>query len=167
MRIATGIVAGFIFMSNGPVSSASLDGAFYCVAEAVGGLYFDATTKSWRGVPFAASQKFVLRMKYLGTKTDEILKTNYDRFRATITDEGKSDGQICFDNDQPPPERYKSPEVSVYFNANFRCTSLTRDYVFNLKTNRFLSVYAYGYVDGIENNDNTPSVVGGRCTKID
>ena len=41
------------------------------------------------------------------------------------------------------------------------------DYVFSLKTNRFLSIYSIGYMDGEDRNENTPSVSGGTCTKID
>ena len=41
------------------------------------------------------------------------------------------------------------------------------DYVFSLKTNRFLSIYSIGYMDGEDSNENTPSVSGGTCTKID
>jgi hypothetical protein len=41
------------------------------------------------------------------------------------------------------------------------------DYQFNLRTNRFLGAYLEGYVDGKDNNDDTPFVSGGTCSKID
>jgi hypothetical protein len=47
------------------------------------------------------------------------------------------------------------------------CSASLKDYVFNLKQGRFLAVYAVGYVNGFDNNDNTPAIDGGRCTKID
>lgn len=41
-------------------------------------------------------------------------------------------------------------------------------YVFNLKTNRFLEIYAAGFIDGIKDNDSaTPLIAGGTCTKIE
>ena len=46
------------------------------------------------------------------------------------------------------------------------CGSLP-SYQFNLTNNRFLSIYDFGYIDGRDNNDETPSVSGGTCTKIE
>ena len=46
----------------------------------------------------------------------------------------------------------------------FRCLGVRHDYRFNLENNRFL---LFGYFDGADNNENTPAVTGGTCTKID
>jgi len=40
-------------------------------------------------------------------------------------------------------------------------------YVFNPFTNRFFHIYTAGYISGLDNNDDTPYMAGGTCTKID
>ena len=40
------------------------------------------------------------------------------------------------------------------------------EFKFNTKTLRFLSTYTAGYLDGKENNDNTPAIEIGTCTRF-
>jgi hypothetical protein len=37
----------------------------------------------------------------------------------------------------------------------------------NLSDLRYLTVYAFGYVDGPDDTKNTPSITAGLCTRID
>jgi hypothetical protein len=54
------------------------------------------------------------------------------------------------------------PVIADQFN---RSASMS-EYTINLVTNRFFAAYLQGYIDGKENNDNTPAVLAGTCTKI-
>ena len=48
-------------------------------------------------------------------------------------------------------------DLNVKMTGNFdrlNCISAFSEHVFNLKTNRFLAYYKYGYVDGDDNNDD-------------
>jgi hypothetical protein len=36
----------------------------------------------------------------------------------------------------------------------------------NLSNMRFLSTYAMGYLDGVDDNSNNPSIKAGTCVKI-
>ncbi len=38
--------------------------------------------------------------------------------------------------------------------------------IFNKETLRFADYYAFGYTDGVDNNDNTPAVTVGKCTRF-
>ena len=94
--------------------------------------------------------------KYSGNQT-------ISEFEVSITKTGQNFSQPCTQG------RLRSePEaLDVYDSGYFRCTAGLIDYVFNVNTGRFLQSYLAGYVDGEDNNDNTPYVAAGTCTKLD
>jgi hypothetical protein len=141
----------------------SKDAAYYCVAEFAGGLLYDATAKKWQGASFRADNKFVMRMKYVGSRIEQSGSSDWSitEYMVTITEAGKAYASPCSDAGS-----YEAKPV-LSSNSWIVCNSSLTDYQFNLKTNRFLSVYAQGYAGGDDNNKNTPSVSGGTCTKID
>jgi hypothetical protein len=113
------------------------------------------------GLPkFRPESKFVLRLKYIKSwvKDDE----NVDDYSVTITRLGSTYNAECLDFSQS-----QHGVVSDRKYTYLRCRANESDYTFNLKNSRFLSVYPNGYVEGEDNNDNTPHVSGGTCTKID
>jgi hypothetical protein len=140
----------------------SKDAAYYCVAEFAGGLAYDAGTKKWQGASFRTDNKFVMRMKYVGSRGQGSgLTGSLTEYMVTITQAGDSYAAPCTDDGSYEAKSVLSSNTWVF------CNSSLADYKFNLKANRFLSVYALGYVDGTDNNDNTPAMTGGTCTKID
>jgi len=140
------------------------DVSYFCVAEAAGGLSFSAPQKKWVGTVFKVTEKFVLRLKYIDAKfgtgkwdKDEL----YTNFEVALTPAGTNSESRCL---QLGSGDKKSVSVSQY--DSFTCSASIEEYYFNLKTNRYLNVYPFGYVDGTDSNENTPSVTGGVCTKI-
>jgi hypothetical protein len=82
-------------------------------------------------------------------------------YNVTIKASGKDTSLPCTSNDP-----YDTVTVADQY-RNFSCTTVAYDYVFNLRTNRFLAMYVHGYVGGKDSNVDTPAIEGGTCTKID
>ncbi len=140
------------------------DASFFCVAEAAGGLFFNAGQKRWVGAVFKANEKFILRLKFIDVKVgtgkfdkDEL----YANFEVFLTPSGSNFESKC----TPLGDRDKAT-VAISTYGGFACNANIQEYVFNLNSNRYLNLYYSGYTDGADNNENTPSVTGGVCTKI-
>ncbi|MGY4502000.1 hypothetical protein ACVWYH_005957 [Bradyrhizobium sp. GM24.11] len=147
-------------------TSAMADASYFCTVESSGGIAFNKSTNKWESTRFRPTEKFVLKMTFSrsfnrkGAFDAERVDENF----VTLTAAGKS---------------YASPCVNYFFYGHsednsvpvvdnfFRCSASSQDYMFNLNTHRFLQTYLAGYVDGTDNNDDTPSVAAGTCTKID
>ena len=84
-------------------------------------------------------------------------------FKVSLTEGGTSYPDYCFS------KNFKGfPNTSMTGTFDYLdCVDPPREYEFNLRTNRFLVYYRSGYLDGKDNNDNTPSMSGGTCTRID
>ena len=138
------------------------DGVYLCTKEFSGGLAYDAKTKKWHSTTFKPDGKFVLRLKYTGQiieKTFGSEKIAYYQYDIMLTPAGTSEEYSCID-----PGGRKT--VSIRDRLYFRCGSLSGYYAFDLQNNRFLQAYLEGYVGGRDNNDDTPFVAGGTCSKI-
>lgn len=136
----------------------TLEASYFCSAESSGGLFYDARMRSWRGSIFDAKDKFVLGIKTLASRMES--GETVDELLVTITKSGS-------DYPSPCSDLIGSPHKTVTAKYGvIRCKANLTDYVIGTETNRFLMIYGFGYVDGKENNDNTPSVTGGTCTKI-
>jgi hypothetical protein len=120
--------------------------------------------KKWKGTAFNADGKFVLRLKHLRTRVRKTLfgddETVHD-YNVTITKAGSNSPSSC--------ANYPEQHVTVNEYSPLICVGGDdlQEYRFSLKTNRFLSTYLYGYIDGKDSKENTPSIEGGTCTKID
>jgi hypothetical protein len=55
--------------------------------------------------------------------------------------------------------------IIVGNNGNVVCTAKRHRFTFNVESNRFISVFLYGYVDGEDDNRNMPMMFGGTCEK--
>lgn len=135
------------------------DASYFCTAEYSAGLAYDKASKRWVSSTFNPRQKFVLALKYAGSRAVGDKKS--DAFDVTVTDAGSNLAVPCFDWSDPST----SPAVPIR-GGNLRCTGTIFEYIFNRDSNRFLSIYAVGYIDGKDNNEDTPAISGGTCTKI-
>jgi hypothetical protein len=152
------------FSSSASAEIEQKDASYYCVAEIAGGLSYDGTTKKWAGAVFKATDKIVLRLKFVDTQKGTLSLDKgitYKHFRAVITAPGAKSGIDCV----TLGDTRQTVAVGNY--AGFSCYAGYSEYTFNLDTNRYLKVYDMGYADGADNNENTPAIVGGVCTKID
>src|SRR5262245_50753706 len=98
------ILSPAILIASVPLSTASAqfelgkDASYFCTVEAVGGLAYNERTKKWEGTSFIADDKFVLRLKFLRTRTE---KAAFDRdsmvhdYIVTVTKSGTNFASPC------------------------------------------------------------------------
>jgi hypothetical protein len=127
-------------------------------------------SKKWQGdkLPSEGSfSQFTLRLRYLAGR--ERTNPSGDQedvsdYEVTITEVDAKSATPC----RSAGTGFVTKIVSVVDDdGNLECIAETRSFKFNLGTKRFISAFLHGYVDGIENNDNTPMVTGGTCAEID
>lgn len=53
------------------------------------------------------------------------------------------------------------------FGGMLNCNAGLSDYRVNLSNMRYTVAYHIGYVDGRDNTENTPSIMGGTCARIE
>jgi len=136
--------------------------AYFCREEFMGGLAFNSGSHEWEGGSFTTRRNFVLKLKPAGVQVQG--QYSYDLVQVWVTPEGQSLPIECLDLGKEVGEM---DQITVPKNNILRCVSSMTQYQFNRANNRFLTVYAYGYVNGADNHDDTPYISGGRCTKID
>jgi hypothetical protein len=139
--------------------------SYFCTVEFAGGLAFNDTSKNWESVKFRPDNKFVLKLQFVSKRLQKNMISEKDEpvadFNATLTKAGTSEGHPCFSQDS-------GQTLSMTGDFDYlSCDYFPSEYQFNLKNNRFLTYYKFGYLNGTDNNDNTPAVSGGTCTKID
>jgi hypothetical protein len=148
----------------------SEDASYFCTSEMAAGLAYNATLKKWEGVQLSAEgsfSRFILRMKFLKERVQRNIadeEEDVNDYEVSITEAGTNSAFPC--RSAGTGVRTKIITV-VGDDGNVECSARTYNFTFNLENNRFISVFLYGYVDGIDNNENTPMVSGGTCIKID
>jgi len=157
------ILSTAILIACVPLTTASAqlgkDASYFCIAEIAGGLSYDQGLKKWKGAEFSTNGRFVLRLKHLRTRVEQGILPDgiVHDYNVGITDAGRNVPRSCVARSEEP---VTVPEVGWLV-----CTAGLREYRFNLRTNRFLSIFLIGYIDGDDNN--SPLIEGGTCTKID
>jgi hypothetical protein len=165
MRAFIGVLV-LILTSSGSAVAQSKNAAYYCVADAAGGLKYNETMKKWEGASFSPEAKFVLRMNFLRARVQKeeysslVAEEPVSDYTVTVTTSGTNTGVECI-------SQYPSKTVTVYESGTLRCYTAVTEYIFNVRTNRFLAIYRVGYLAGGDNKDSNPSIQGGTCTKID
>jgi hypothetical protein len=136
--------------------------SYFCATDSAGGLWFNSSSKKWEGSTFRGNEKFVLRLKFLRSRTqkntfnvDEAV-TDYE---VTATQAGENFAAPCLGGNKT--------EVTVDQYGMVECEWAMGELRFNSRNNRFILAYLRGYINGKDNNDDTPSMSGGICTKID
>jgi hypothetical protein len=151
---------------------------YYCTAEAAGGLAFNPAAKKWMGLGLTATNKFVLRLKFL--KEDTISSKHYFAYEVTIADPGEKSGSQCKSNTN-------SDQVEVGTDGAVICQVEKGDgYRIGLHSKRYLHTSPFGYysVDPFrdlfrtealpnppppttDEESENPYIEGGTCTKIE
>jgi hypothetical protein len=142
----------------------NVSSSYFCVVEASGGMAYDQGMQKWVGSVFRPDGKFVLRLQRVGQRTEKNVFGNDEwvtDYKIFITKSGTNFAQPC--------ERWGSTDhvVSQSGNGALYCTDAVTDYGFNISNGRFLVSYMQGYLSGRDNNDDTPAMSGGTCTKIE
>jgi hypothetical protein len=134
------------------------DGAYYCTVKFAGGIAYNDALKEWEGSTFKPSGNFVVKLSF--HQPTNVPVGSRDEYDVTITEEGSQDTTDCIGLNGKRPALTLSGWLS--------CDSLygINEYKFNFNNQRFIKIYTSGYISGRDNNDDTPAVSGGLCTKI-
>ncbi len=116
---------------------ATAQDSYLCVSEAIGGISYDAARKKWEGTKITNDNN-----KLIITKKNNLWKLK------------EFGGSTEFDCDEPRKT------------GSFRCEIFFGEFLFNPKTKRFLQTFIFGYIDGKDNNENTPSIIIGKCSPL-
>tara|TARA_Y100001934_G_C12152397_1_gene677947 strand:- start:256 stop:693 length:438 start_codon:yes stop_codon:yes gene_type:complete len=138
------VAALFFYMAT--KVSATEDPTYLCVSEESTGFYYE--NKSWGRAHFNVSdEKYIIRKIKENEFGFEEKETPYGVFTLG----GQNPVYMCF--------------IDEYSN-DFRCKVGVGEFYFSPESGRFIKTYTAGYWDGVNNNDNTPHIARGRCSKI-
>ena len=155
MKTITALIGATLALVQ-PAFSQGKDAAFFCIEEMIAGLTFNEATEKWDAKTIRPEHKFVIGMKFIRTY-GSLQMSDYD---VTITKAGTDDVASC-------TNRYHVGAPVQVADDEFGCRTKFFDFIVNVKTLRFLRIYSEGYVGGKDIGADTPSISGGRCTKID
>jgi hypothetical protein len=141
------------------------DASFSCAVKFSGGIAVNEMSKRWDSVHFTPVpiRSLVVNLQFVsvdfrkdGRGEDELVLS----YRVTVAAE----------RNQYPTAPWFPGECKTNISVRpddpwFTCSSGPSHYSVNLGVNRFIASYMAGYVNGSDNNDDTPSVSAGSCYK--
>lgn len=152
-----------VMLTAGPAMAQEMtdySGSYICIDEFGGGLRYDETAKRWQSAKFNPTGRFVLSLTMTNSRPawegSDLMEGVYD---ATVSEFGRTEPDVCYGGGEGGKVEMWGPTL--------RCTAALESIVINLETMRFLSAYQVGFVEGEDNNNNTPWMMGGTCAKID
>jgi hypothetical protein len=131
--------------------------------EIRGGLEYNNTLKDWPGAILKPNRNFMMKLTF----RQPIKSRDRDEFdKGQIDDNDEYDVTITEEGDAPVSRlesRDKLPSINKY--AFLECSRIGLiDYKFNFVNRRFIEIYKGGYINGANDNNDTPKVSGGVCT---
>ena len=107
---------------------------YFCIAEASGGVAYNANMKKWVGMTFNPDHKFVLRLRQLSRRSEKnALGENevVTDYNISLIDSGSNTARTC--------QQIGSVDstITVYSDRAMYCAVGSTDYVFNIAANRF------------------------------
>lgn len=124
------------------VSSTPLNAGerYLCVPEQAVGFSFDESLGKWKSVNLVA-----------------------ENVKFTIGRVTSSDSALAVTSADASYEECRSNKGFVNTGeAYFAC--IFGEFIFNKTTGRFIRTYTAGFIDGLDNKENTPALLLGRCT---
>jgi hypothetical protein len=157
------LAAGFVAAGMACAKADEKEVSYFCTSEFAGGLAYNDVSKKWEGTTFRTRDRFVLKLRLVDSGVDQYGSSQfkYSIYLVTVTLAGTNDAGQCVKDGMGDPRR-----IRVWESGIVECEANVTFYKFNIRNNRFIAAYLHGYVDGADNNKNTPSVDGGTCTKI-
>jgi hypothetical protein len=122
---------------------------YLCIADKATGFH-------WTGTEWAQTTFKVEQNKYIVADLDVSERT--DKHPIGVTRLGhKHFDYLC--------------SINIYEHTLLCSSDLLNDYYplsmrVDLTTLRYITIYSSGYVDGVDNNDHTPNIEIGRCSRI-
>jgi len=134
---------------------------YFCTVEFSGGIAFDEVRKEWIGTAFRPGAKFIVRLVYEKTRpVKDWPNQRIDEYLVFVTQAGTNKREDCKTPGKDRVEIYDEPQARWMF-----CSTDKHDYRINFSNNRFIRAFlSSGYFNYVE---DTPSVGGGTCTKIE
>jgi hypothetical protein len=153
------------------LDAANFSGSYFCTSEAVGGVHFDEVINKWTSTNFEPSAQHIVKIEPQSLFKDNIFDEMRTVYTISISAHGKEStsnaySDYCYTRNDDL--RKANPQWNfIYDLGGFNCMVVGGEWSMSLKSMRYLNTYTWGYVDGVDNNDNTPTVEIGKCTKID
>jgi len=115
---------------------------YLCVPQQAAGFSFDESLSRWKSINLVAEDVTFIISKVTSSRS------------ALAIVSAESNNEEC-----------RSKQGFVNTNeAYFEC--VFGEFRFNKSTGRFLRTYTAGYTDGLDNQENTPAIVIGRCSSF-
>jgi hypothetical protein len=147
LAYASAVVASLAFTTEGKSEEAEI--RLLCKPTASGGVFFNETTKAWEGTVFLPGEDgFILTNSFKGPNADR-----YEGFAFHAIPVGMNNAT-------------GGCETEANSSGRLTCFYSGQHLYVNLQTNRYLELYPHGYIDGEDNNDNTPFAKIGTCTRF-
>ncbi|WP_322884127.1 hypothetical protein U8C35_04240 [Sinorhizobium medicae] len=149
-------------------------GKYFCAPIAAGGVYWDKTTKEWRGTSFRVSEgeQFVFQ-----TTVGDRMQWEAAGFSvagipyyANVLPLGGS-GVACWGARAAyhPAHLVGHNHIFMSQDGSFHCGTYggLYHYAFDLTSGRYMATYYAGFIDGDDSGRNAPSIQIGKCTRIE
>ncbi len=114
------------------------DISYLCIPTKATGFYYNKSTKEWTNSTFKVGDEKLL-IKKKGSSWE------WSKFGDKISH------KTC---------GYRTDVEQV------DCLTSGGDLTLNLKTLRYIQILLYGYIDGVDSNDNTPAITIGKCSPL-
>jgi hypothetical protein len=115
--------------------------SYICVADSATGFAFNKTSKKWKSTFFTTENKYI------------ISKSKKAKYQWSVKEVGES-------------YIYSSCKNDFNSGGYIFCIGIGNTFTMNKNTFRFIMTYRLGYLDGIDNDDNTPHIEIGKCSPI-
>lgn len=136
--------------------SAAPSSRYYCKDEVGGGIRYDENLKRYVGTRFTTEDSFILSLD-----RDKEYNKDDKKYNVRITKSGSSIQYPCHDYTR------KGLTPTLMPSNKLQCHAALQKYIFDFSTNKYLTIYTFGYIDDEKNSADTPSIVGGICTSIE
>lgn len=143
-------------------STGKFAGEYLCVATAAGGISFDDVSKTWRGTMFAIDkERLIVRVTLVG----KMQKSPYPGapnetamgYKVEVAEPGNKSTVNCLDAE--------GSTVSISQNGYLSCSDF-EEFKFNFENLRYMSIYSFGFINGENDNSDTPHITIGECSRF-
>jgi hypothetical protein len=151
-------------MCASSADAGNADRAYFCEAEATGGISLNGS--KWSGVGFNVTSRFILKLTYVTSsyrdawdmKTFDKKLESVREYKTLIRPQGSENASSC--------EINSVTNTIVGPDETFTCNFSDFELRFNLNTRRYLQAYFGDFLDD-RKGAGSPYMQGGGCTRID
>ena len=167
------VIASFVIPSNAIAEIINdFSGSYFCTADAAGGIRYNDSADKWEGAIFNEEDRYILKVKISGEVMKDDLVGVVNTYSISFLKHGAEETSNfvgnCFTKiAKKISELSDNGSIHIRENGSFSCKMIGGDLEVNLSNGRFLRSYVWGYVDGEDNNNNTPYIEIGKCSRID